>query len=54
MVEDGVLRTVGGIGVLWNDGEKIGNAVVRVVYKVELHEDNSGVFVRTPGPPEDP
>jgi hypothetical protein len=54
LVENGVLRTVGGIGVLWFDGEKIGNAIIRVVYKVKSHEDNSGVFIRIPGPPEDP
>jgi hypothetical protein len=50
-IENGVLRTVGGIGVLWFDGEKIGNAIIRVVYKVKSHEDNSGVFVRIPDPP---
>ena len=54
LVENGVLHTVGGIGVLWFDGEKIGNAIIRVVYKVKSHEDNSGVFVRIPDPPEDP
>ena len=54
LVENGLLRTVGGIGVLWFDGEKIGNAVIRIVYKVKSHEDNSGVFVRIPDPPEDP
>jgi hypothetical protein len=54
LVEDGYLRTVGGIGVLWFDEEKIGNAIVRVVYKTGSHEDNSGVFVRIPGPPDDP
>ena len=53
-IENGVLRTVGGIGVLWFDEEKIGNAIIRVVYKVKSHEDNSGVFVRIPDPPEDP
>jgi hypothetical protein len=54
LVENGLLRTVGGIGVLWFDGEKLGNTIIRVVYKVKSHEDNSGVFVRIPNPPEDP
>jgi hypothetical protein len=54
LVENGILRTVGGIGVLWFDGEKIGNAIIRVVYKVKSQKDNSGVFVRIPDPPEDP
>lgn len=54
LAEDGVLHTQGGIGILWFDGEKIGNAIIRVVYKVNSREDNSGVFVRIPAPPEDP
>ena len=54
LVENGLLHTVGGIGVLWFDGEKLGNTIIRVVYKVKSHEDNSGVFVRIPNPPEDP
>jgi hypothetical protein len=54
LVENGLLRTVGGIGVLWFDGEKLGNTIIRVVYKVKSHEDNSGVFVRIPNPTEDP
>lgn len=53
-VANGLLHAVGGIGVLWFDGEKIGNAIIRVVYKVNSQEDNSGVFVRIPDPPEDP
>ena len=33
MVEDGVLRTEGGMGLLWYSREKLGNCVIRVVYK---------------------
>ena len=44
VVEDGLLRTEGGVGLLWFNGEKVGNAVVRVVYKVDSHTDNSGVY----------
>ena len=53
-VEDGLLRPRGGIGILWYEKEKIGNAVLRVVYRVDRRDDNSGVFVRIPEPPEDP
>ena len=50
VIDDGVLRTEGGVGLLWCDGEKVGNSVLRVVYKVGSHTDNSGVFVRIPAP----
>jgi hypothetical protein len=53
-VENGVLKTRGGIGLLWFEKELIGNAVLRVVFKVEARDDNSGVFVRIPEAPEDP
>src|SRR5690606_25722331 len=33
VVENGVLKTVGGMGLLWYTGEKFRNAVIRVVYK---------------------
>jgi len=53
-VEDGLLRPHGGIGILWYTGEKIGNGRLRVVYRVDSKQDNSGVFVRIPESPEDP
>ncbi len=53
VVEDGVLHAKGGVGLLWFEGEKVGNAVLRVVYKVESTADNSGVFIRIPEPPKD-
>ena len=39
-IENGVLKTVGGMGLLWYTGEKIGNSVVRIVYKAP--DDNGG------------
>ncbi|MFQ5848305.1 MAG: DUF1080 domain-containing protein [Candidatus Methylomirabilales bacterium] len=54
VVEGGLLHPVGGVGLLWFDGGKVGDAVVRVVYKVKTQTDNSGVFTRIPDPPEDP
>ncbi len=53
VVEDDLLHPEGGVGLLWFEGEKVGNAVVRVVYMVRAREDNSGVFVRIPDPPKD-
>lgn len=54
VVEDGALRTVGGMGLLVYDGEPIGDAVLRVVYKPENPDSNAGVFIRIPEKPMDP
>ena len=54
VVEDGMLKTQGGMGLLWYTGEKIGDAILRVVYRVTREEDNSGVFVRIADRPPDP
>lgn len=53
-VENGALRPHGGMGLLWHTGEKTGGAVLRVVYKSEKPESNSGVFIRIPEKPKDP
>jgi hypothetical protein len=54
-VEDGLIRTHGpkGMGLLWWTGGKIGNAVIRVVYKTKDKADNSGVFIRIPIEPRE-
>jgi hypothetical protein len=52
-VEDGMLKTVGGMGLLYYTGGKIGNAVIRVVFKVTKPDDNSGVFIRIPIEPRE-
>ena len=56
VVENGVLKTVGGMGLLWFPGEKIGNAVIRVVYRApdDNGGGNSGVFIRIPEAPSEP
>ncbi len=54
IVEDGALKTQGGMGLLWYTESKIGDAVLRVVYRVSRVEDNSGVFVRIADRPPDP
>ncbi len=53
-VEDGMLKTHGGMGLLWYTREKVGNAVLRIVYKASKAEDNSGVFIRISDRPSDP
>lgn len=54
VVENGLLHPEGGVGLLWFEGEKFANAVLRVVYKVKARSDNSGIFIRIPHPPKDP
>jgi hypothetical protein len=52
-VENGLIRTHGGMGLLYWKGGKIGNCVLHVVYKMRDHNDNSGVFVRIPLEPRE-
>jgi len=55
VVEDGMLKTEGGMGLLWYTKEKISNSVVRVVFKVpDPANGNSGVFIRIPTEPTEP
>jgi len=51
--KDGLLKTEGGMGLLWYTPEKFGNCVIRVVYKTAKEDSNSGVFVRIGDKPED-
>ncbi|HEV2233544.1 MAG TPA: DUF1080 domain-containing protein [Terriglobia bacterium] len=53
-VKDGLLTPHGGMGLLWYTPEKIGNTVVRVVFKTEKDSSNSGVFIRIPDQPTEP
>lgn len=53
-VENGLIHTHGGMGLLYWTGSKLGNCVIRVVYKMRDFNDNSGVFIRIPIPPTEP
>lgn len=53
VVQEGVLKTVGGIGLLWYTREPFGNVVLRVVYR-NPGGANSGVFIRIPEKPIEP
>jgi hypothetical protein len=53
VVQGGLMKTEGGMGLLYYAGEKFGNATIRVVYKVTDARSNSGVFIRLPEPPPD-
>ena len=53
-VEDGLMKTEGGMGLLWYTREKFGDCTIRVVYTTTSVNDNSGIFIRIPNPPKDP
>jgi hypothetical protein len=53
VVDNGVLRTEGGMGLLWYAREKLGNCVLRVVYKTATPRSNSGVYIRIADRPPD-
>jgi Domain of Unknown Function (DUF1080) len=54
VVERGLLKTDGGMGLLWYTREKFGDCVIRAVYETEKKSDNSGVFIRIPERPSEP
>lgn len=54
VLENGLLKTEGGMGLLWYKKQKLGDCVLRVVYKTTRQNDNSGVYVRIAEPPKDP
>ncbi|MBL8210801.1 MAG: DUF1080 domain-containing protein [Bryobacterales bacterium] len=54
LVEDGALKTEGGMGLLYYTGKPFGNTTLRVVFKTTGERDNAGVFIRMPEPPADP
>ena len=53
VVEDGLLKTVDGMGMILWSAEKFSNVIIRVVYKVKDNDCNSGVFIRIPEKPAD-
>ena len=53
-IEGGLLRTHGGMGLLWYEPQKFGNTTIRVVFKTTGPRDNSGVYIRMPEAPPDP
>ena len=52
-VEDGLIRTHGGMGLLYWTGGKLGNCALRVVFRMRDPNDNSGVFIRIPVEPRE-
>lgn len=54
VLEDGRLRTEGGMGLLWYSREKLGNCVIRVVYRTGTARSNSGLYIRIADRPSEP
>lgn len=53
-VEDGMITSKGGMGLLYYTKEKFENCIIRVVYKMQKFNSNSGVFIRIPIEPKEP
>ena len=51
VIENGMLKAEGGMGLLWYTPRKLGNGVLRAVYETNKKSDNSGVFIRIPEKP---
>jgi hypothetical protein len=47
-VEDGIIKTHGGMGLLYWTAGKIGNCILHIEWRMEKENSNSGVFVRIP------
>jgi len=52
-VENGLIQTHGGMGLLYWTGGKLGDCVIRVDFKMRDHNSNSGVFIRIPVEPRE-
>jgi 3-keto-disaccharide hydrolase len=51
IVEDGMIRSSGGMGLLYSTKGKFENCTIRVVFKMQKFNSNSGVFIRIPVEP---
>ncbi|HEY6184437.1 MAG TPA: DUF1080 domain-containing protein [Terriglobales bacterium] len=52
-VQDGMIKTSGGMGLLYWAGGQLGDCTIRVVFKMEHENDNSGVYIRIPLEPRE-
>src|SRR5580693_7093995 len=53
-LENGLTGSHGGMGLLYWTKEKFSNCTIRVVYRMQKANSNSGVFIRIPLPPREP
>lgn len=52
-VEDGLIKSHGGMGILYWPGEKFGNCIIKVVWRMRDENSNSGIFIRMPVEPRE-
>jgi hypothetical protein len=52
-VEEGLIKTHGGMGLLYWTGQKFSNCQIRVVFRMKDENDNAGVFIRIPVEPRE-
>jgi len=52
-VEDGLIKTEGGMGLLYWTSGKVSDCTIRVVFRMRDKNDNSGVFIRIPVEPRE-
>lgn len=52
-VEDGSIASEGGMGLLYWTGQEFGDCIIRIVYKMQKINSNSGVFIRIPIEPRE-
>ncbi|MGD0582254.1 MAG: DUF1080 domain-containing protein [Bacteroidales bacterium] len=52
-VENGFIKSHGGMGLLYWTGEKFGNCVIKVVWAMRDSNSNSGIFIRIPIEPRE-
>jgi hypothetical protein len=54
VIEDKMIVSEGGMGLLWYTNKKFRDFVMRVDWKTSSRNDNSGIFVRFAHPDDDP
>lgn len=52
-VDNGIIQTHGGMGLLYWTGGTLGNCTIRVVWRMQKENSNSGVFIRIPIEPRE-
>jgi hypothetical protein len=52
-VDEGLIETHGGMGLLYWTGGKVSRCTLRIVFRMRDHNDNSGVFIRIPVEPRE-
>ncbi len=53
IVEDGLIKTRGGMGLLYWTGGKIGNCKLHVEWQMQKENSNSGIFIKIPLEPRE-